>query len=178
MHHCVVPQNAFPACEEMRNTVSISDRRDTVVCPKPRRLGLLGNGFNDPIRPLRWHLSHQPESTDSKAGMELLDIILTKGGYGSDQPMSQVASSPPFFCGSPPSRAANPLVHDARFGEEKLPVPSLPIPSGLSMSPSTPSSARKGCVRSKFGPTAATVRVEGFDCLDRDRQNRRISAVA
>lgn len=177
MNHCVVPQNAFPTCEEMRNSVPMPDRRDTVVCPKPRRLGLFGNALPDPIRPLRWHLSHQSELPDSKAGTELLDIILTKGAYGSsEQSPGQVASSPPYFCGSPPSRATNPLVNDARFCEEKL--PSLPLPSGLSASPSAPASARKGCVRNKFGITPAAVRVEGFDCLDRDRRNRRISAVA
>ena len=93
--------------------------------------------------------------------------------------MAQVASSPPFFCGSPPSRAANPVVQDARFGDEKL-APFLafpnPSPSGLS-SPS--SSARKGgCVRMKFGLKPAAVRVEGFDCLNRDRQNSSIPAVA
>nr|DAD41549.1 TPA_asm: hypothetical protein HUJ06_015872 [Nelumbo nucifera] len=40
----------------------------------------------------------------------------------------------PFFYGSPPTRATNPLIQDARFGEEKLtsfaPVP-IPTPSGL-----------------------------------------------
>ncbi|XP_058087359.1 uncharacterized protein LOC131234468 [Magnolia sinica] len=159
----------------MRSTVSVSDWRDSVVCPKPRRLGLLGHAINDPIRPLRWQLSHQTE----QAGTELLDIILTKGSHGSDQMSSQVASSPPYFCGSPPSRAPNPLVHDARFGDEKLtPISSpLPIPSGLSSSPSTASS-RKGCVRTKFGHAPAAVRIEGFDCLDRDRRSCRISAVA
>ncbi|KAF8390123.1 hypothetical protein HHK36_024645 [Tetracentron sinense] len=174
MNHCAIQQNAFAACDEMRSSVSISDRRDPVVCPKPRRLGFFHNAINDPIRPLRWHLSHQAELCDSKAGTELLDIILTKGST------TQVASSPPFFSGSPPSRAANPLIQDARFGEEKLTPWSpqqIPGPSGLSPSPS--SSARKGgCVRTKFGHKPAPVRVEGFDCLDRDRRNCSIPAVA
>lgn len=53
MNHFPVQQSAFAACEEMRS--SISDKRDAVVCPKPRRLGL-NAVVNDPIRPLRWHI--------------------------------------------------------------------------------------------------------------------------
>ncbi|XP_010265134.1 PREDICTED: uncharacterized protein LOC104602954 isoform X1 [Nelumbo nucifera] len=181
MNRCGL-QSAFASCDE-RSPFSFSDRKDPVVCPKPRRLGLLNHAINDSIRPLRWQPSSQPEFCESKAGTELLDIILTKGCYGADQSVTQVASSPPFFCGSPPSRAANPLIQDARFGDDKftsvapVPVPvPVPVPSGLSSSPS--SSTRKGgCVRSTFGNKPA-VRIEGFDCLDRDRRNCSIPAVA
>ena len=190
MNHCAIQQkHAFAAREEMRSSVvagvPISDRRDPVVCPKPRRLGLVNSTFNDPLRPLRWHLSHQAEISDSKAGTDLLDIILSKGGgHGAEQSSTpQVASSPPFFSGSPPSRVANPLIQDARFGDEKItPISSLQqiaAPnSGRSSSPSTRSAARKGgCVRASFGNNPA-VRVEGFDCLDRDRRNCSIPALA
>ncbi|KAJ7943156.1 Translocase subunit seca [Quillaja saponaria] len=162
MNHCAIQQ---------QNTVTSVE---TVVCPKPRRVG-------HPIRTLRRHLSYQAELCDSLAGADALDIILTKGGCGIEQSCTQVASSPPFFCGSPPSRVANPLIQDARFGDEKFtpfsPLsPTTTIPSGPSSSPS--SSARKGgCVRGSFGNKPA-VRVEGFDCLDRDRRNRSIPALA
>jgi len=174
MNHCAIQQNAFAGREEMR--------REHVICPKPRRLGLLNATVNDhPIRSLRWHLSHQAELCDSKAGIDLLDLILTKGGgCGVEQAPPQVASSPPFFCGSPPSRVANPLIQDDRFRDEKLIPQSLlspiPLPSGLSSSPS--SSARKGsCVRASFG-NKPSVRIEGFDCLDRDRRSCSIPALA
>ncbi|CAK9149328.1 unnamed protein product [Ilex paraguariensis] len=183
MNHCAIQQKALAACEkEMRASIgvsSLSDKRESVVCPKPRRLGLNNTTINDAIRPLRWQLSHQPELCDSKAGSELLDIILAKGVYGAEQSCTQAASSPPFFCGSPPSRVSNPLIQDARFGDDKVtPVSpgSIPVPSGLSSSPS--SSTRKGgCVRANFGNNPA-VRVEGFDCLDRDRRNCSIPALA
>ncbi|KAF2311086.1 hypothetical protein GH714_019426 [Hevea brasiliensis] len=127
-------------------------------------------------------VSHQAEVCDSKAGTDLLEIILTKGGCGVEQSCTQVASSPPFFCGSPPSRVANPLSQDARFGDEKIspisPLMPVPIlsPSGLSSSP-TSSTRKAGCVRSNFGNKPA-VRIEGFDCLDRDRRNCSIPALA
>ncbi|PON78615.1 translocase subunit seca [Parasponia andersonii] len=183
MNQCVIQQKGFSSvCEEMRSGSSSSmDRKDPVVCPKPRRLGLLNAAVHDhPIRSLRWHFNHQSELCDSKAGTDLLDAILTKGGYGVEPSSctAQVASSPPFFSGSPPSRVANPLIQDARFGDEKLApfaTPPIPPPSSLS---SPPSSARKGgCVRVNFGNKPA-VRIEGFDCLDRDRRNCSIPALA
>lgn len=183
MNHCAIQQqNVYAAREEMRSPVSIpmSDRRDSVVCPKPRRMGFLDSTINDPIRPLRWHLSHhQSEYSDSRAGTDLLDIILSKGGYSVEQSGNQLASSPPFFSGSPPSRVANPVVLDARFGDEKITpsAPLQPVPSpGPSSSPS--SSARKGgCLRANYG-SKPVVRIEGFDCLDRDRRNCSIPALA
>ncbi|XP_022772069.1 uncharacterized protein LOC111314706 [Durio zibethinus] len=177
MNHCNLQQNAAAsAYEELRGLISISDHQKggPVVCPKPRRIGVLAN---NPIKPLRLHMSHQVEVSDLKAGAELLDFILKKQeDLGTEQSATQEASSPPYFCGSPPSRAANPLVQDARFGDERLAALStLQIPSPSSAS----SSARKaGCVRMKFGLKPATVRVEGFDCLNRDRQNSSISAMA
>ncbi|OMO80230.1 hypothetical protein CCACVL1_13124 [Corchorus capsularis] len=177
MNHCNLQQNAaVSAYEELRGLISISEHQKggPVVCPKPRRIGVLAS---NPTRPLRLHMSHQSELNDLRAGAELLDIILNKEDFGTEQSATHVASSPPFFSGSPPSRAANPLVQDARFGEERLAaLSSLQIPS-----PSSPSSAaarKGGCVRMKFGLKPAAVRVEGFDCLNRDRQNSSIPAMA
>ncbi|KAK8650971.1 hypothetical protein V6N13_140591 [Hibiscus sabdariffa] len=169
MNPCNLQRNAaVSAYEEIRGLISISDG-GPVVCPNPRRNRVLAN---TPIRPLRLHMSHQAEVNDLKAGAELLDIIL-KRDMGTEQSAPEVASSPPFFCGSPPSRAANPLVHDARFGDERLAMMQVPSPS----SPS-PSARKGGCVRMKFGLNQPTVRVEGFDCLNRDRQNSSIPAMA
>lgn len=173
-HFRSVEQNAFVAAfEEMRGFVSVSDRRESVVCPKPRRVGVLSN---NPFRP---QISHRSEICKSKAAAELLDLILKKEDYELEpqSPMA-IASTPPFFAGSPPRRAENPLVQDARFRDEKItPIMALPAmsPSGL---PSPSASARKGCARMKFGLKPAAVRVEGFDCLNRDSKNSSIPAVA
>uniref|UniRef100_A0A7C9CLM4 Uncharacterized protein n=2 Tax=Opuntia streptacantha TaxID=393608 RepID=A0A7C9CLM4_OPUST len=169
-------------CGEMDAPIAVSqssNRRGPVVCPKPRRLGFLAN---DLTMSLRWQRSGQPaEICDSKAGAELLDIILMKEGYGEDLSSREMASSPPFFCGTPPSRVSNPLVHDANFGDEKLsPLSTLQLVSpSSSASPSmSPSAMKAGGARVKFGLKPASVRVEGFDCLSRDRQNSGITAVA
>ncbi|PSS13431.1 L-rhamnose mutarotase [Actinidia chinensis var. chinensis] len=157
--------HAFAACDEMRSSF---------FCPKPRRLAVLNAGDSDPIWPLRGHASHHSERCESKAGTDHLDIILPKGVYGV-----HVASSPPFFSGSPPSRVSNPLVQDSRFGDERFaPISprSIPIPSGSSLSQA--STTRKGgCVQAHFGNNP-TVRIEGFNCLDRDNRNRSIPALA
>ncbi|KAL3636077.1 hypothetical protein CASFOL_020624 [Castilleja foliolosa] len=186
MNQVAIQQKSFAAGEEMRGggggaCRSVEMIKEPVVCPKPRRLGLLHATLNEPsyLRPLKWNSSHHQEFFDAKAGNELLDILLAKGNNcgGADQSATPIASSPPFFCGSPPSRVSNPLIQDSRFGDEKCtPVSprAIPTPSGLS-----PSSARKpgGCVRANFGHNSA-VRVEGFDCLDRDRRNCSIPALA
>ncbi|KAF5727750.1 hypothetical protein HS088_TW22G01447 [Tripterygium wilfordii] len=167
MNHCAIQQNACATREDYRGSMA------SVVCPKPRRLGLLNASVTDhhTVRSLRWH-RHQVELCDSKSGNDILDI-LAKGGHGVElSSPTQVVSSPPFFCGSPPSRVANPLIQDARFGDEKI-NPLLP----LSVQ-SSPSSARNGgCIRANFESNPA-VRIEGFDCLDRDRRNCRIPALA
>ena len=95
---------------------------------------------------------------------------------GAEQSMTQLASSPPpFFCGSPPSRAANPLTQDARFRDEKVAsFQAFPFPPPSSFTSPSSSTRKGGCVRMNFGLKPAAVRVEGFDCLNRDRQNSSI----
>ncbi|CAG7878550.1 hypothetical protein BRARA_E03570 [Brassica rapa] len=159
MNHCNLKQNAF----ESRGGGVVPVSSSSVVCPKPRRVGILSSNVLRPFRLLHSSQSGAVDVCDSKAGADLLDIILRK-----DETLSAVvASSPPFFLGSPPSRASNPLAQDARFGDDKR-NPISPSPS-LS-SPSSSSSRVKGggCGRVKFGIKQAAVRVEGFNCLNRD----------
>ncbi|KAF8052189.1 hypothetical protein N665_1588s0004 [Sinapis alba] len=147
----------------------------SLVCPKPRRVGLLSNNVTRPFRLLHSSSSQSGAADvcgDSKAGADLLDIIIRR----KEEPLSGVtSSSPPFFLGSPPSRASNPLAQDARFGDNKL------NPVSPSLSPFLPSPSRVkggGCGLVKFGIKPAAVRIEGFDCLNRDRQSSSIPAMA
>nr|XP_009390219.1 PREDICTED: uncharacterized protein LOC103976657 [Musa acuminata subsp. malaccensis]XP_009390220.1 PREDICTED: uncharacterized protein LOC103976657 [Musa acuminata subsp. malaccensis] len=165
MNRCAMQQNPFAAYEEMRTAFAAAERKPPVFCPKPRRLSPPA-GVADPIWPLRWHSSRQADFSDSNAVADLLDILLAKDG----EEQNREASSPPFFCGSPPDRAANPVVHDARFGEDRPPLaPFAPVQPTQSVTPMSPKHA-------KFGLLPAAVRVEGFDCLDRGCSS--IAAVA
>ncbi|BBG96056.1 hypothetical protein Prudu_004751 [Prunus dulcis] len=56
---------------------------------------------------------------------------------------NQLASSPPFFCGSPPSRASYPVIQDEQFGNNSKMAPFFPAP------PSSLSERNEGCVRMK-----------------------------
>lgn len=167
MNHCGYQQkNAMRSCEEMR--------MESLVCPKPIRFGLMNRNHIRPFRPQI--LSYQSEVEDSGVREDLLDIILPKGNCYSERFGDQFGSSPPpFFCGSPPSRASNPVIQDELFGNGNGHGNFSPF----SMAPSSPSSSARGCApMKKFGHTQAAVRIEGFDCLNRDRSNCSISAVA
>ena len=160
MNHCNLQQNAFMSPDESIRFI-VPPPLSSVVCPKPRRL-------------VTSHSSKPgaADVCDSKADAELLDIIRRK-----EETFSAVPSTPPFFLGSPPSRASNPLAQDARFGDEKLnPISPLLSPFLPSQSPSPSPSRVKGggCGgRVKFGLKPAAVRVEGFNC-----QSSNISAMA
>ncbi|ESQ49859.1 hypothetical protein EUTSA_v10021646mg [Eutrema salsugineum] len=171
MNHCKLQQNAFKSRDESRGFAPITCHPlDSLVCPKPCRVP------NNLFPPFRLHSSPSESGAadvcDSKAGADLLDIIRRK-----EETLSAVTSSPPFFLGSPPSRASNPLAQDARFGNEKL-NPISPSLSPFLPSPSPSRVKGGGCGRVKFGLKPAAVRVEGFDYLNRDRQSSSIPAMA
>ncbi|XP_055819366.1 uncharacterized protein LOC129888402 isoform X2 [Solanum dulcamara] len=136
-----------------------------IVCPKPRRSGLFNSASvqvnetfttNAPLL----QINQEVGGCDLKAGTELLDMILTKGGrYDVEYSNFQLDSSPPYFCGSPPSRASNPLIQDVNFCNDNF-VPITPIPESAAPF----SSSSRGCVRLKFGNNSAPVRIEGFNC--------------
>lgn len=168
MNHSAMQRNAFAAsCDHL----TAGDRKSPVFCPKPRRLGPLGPlPSPDVARPLRWHTSHQTEPYGSKPGIEFLDYLLPKGG-------DSLSMSPPFFCGSPPTRAGNPVVRDARFGENKPAGPLISPAPVSSVSGASPISLRNSgnCARTKISLNPAPVRIEGFDCR---RRGCSITAVA
>ncbi|CAL9122003.1 unnamed protein product [Musa acuminata var. zebrina] len=184
-HRAMQQQNALSASEEMRAPLAVADRKPPVFCPKPRRLSPLA-AVAEPVLPFRrggppWHISRKGEV------FRRPPYLLVRVFFGSRRSnpngfrfqggeQNQVSSSPPFFCGSPPSRAANPVVHDARFGDDRPPAAFTPVPLIQSGPPLSP---KQGCAHAKFGLMPAAVRIEGFDCLNRDRRScSSITAVA
>ncbi|PIN23734.1 hypothetical protein CDL12_03549 [Handroanthus impetiginosus] len=122
-----------------------------VVCPKTRRVR--PSNFTNSTVPFRFHLRNDVVVFDSKPVAELLDPIFHKEGFEGEH-CAIVSSSPPFFLGSPPCRAPNPLVHDAHFRIENLST-TVPSPYDSGKRPSAHSKV-------KFGNKQAVVRVEGF----------------
>ncbi|XP_020585272.1 uncharacterized protein LOC110027951 [Phalaenopsis equestris] len=75
------------------------------------------------------------------------------------EPLEQSDPLQPFFCGSPPTRSANPVVLDTRFSE------TIPLRPAQCVSESDSENPQTGFDRTRFGPSPAAVRIEGFDCL-------------
>ena len=177
----VVQHNAFSVHDDMLNASALDER---LVCPKPRRLGSINvRPFQSDALELLFLKVHNLGSNFLfHKTIFIQSFFFFQGGCGLESFNSsgtELASSPPFFCGSPPSRVANPLIQDDRFGDEKPKV--FPIFSSAPPSPSSPppSTGRTGgCVRVNFGNNPA-VRIEGFECrLDRERRNRSVAALA
>ncbi|XP_074587519.1 uncharacterized protein LOC141843341 [Curcuma longa] len=178
MNHFAMQQNALAAREDLMGCLAVAaaDRDHFIICTKPRRLAPLPT-IAVPVQPLRRIPSNHLDlldRCDAEAGAGFPGILLPKGG-GTEE---SAPSSPSFFCGSPPNRVANPVVFDSRFGQDRPPVPVGHLPA-IHSSLSSPIPAWKGCPSAKLSYEPAVVRVEGFDCLNRDGQRcNSITAVA
>ncbi|KAL3824787.1 hypothetical protein ACJIZ3_020816 [Penstemon smallii] len=137
---------------EDRNPVTLKASENEQMPGTPEES--LGRWLCSERRRLSKATNQHSEGCDSNVGTELLDIILTK-----------VPSSPPFFTGSPPNRASNPVIQDEQFSNDHG-------------SPLSSSSIHKtgGSVRVNCRPNLAPVRIEGFNC--RGNGNSSISAMA
>ncbi|MCO5551227.1 hypothetical protein L7F22_004726 [Adiantum nelumboides] len=138
------PRSEMRKCGSLRSPESSEEK---IICPKPQRVAVANLRSVDFIKPIRQVRSMSPVVIDgSDAGCEILDIFLSKSSYGD------FGGSPPFFSGSPPSRAANPLVRDTQF----LHPHAYPVATSQAKVPAgTPIRANP------------SVRIEGFECSAR-----------
>lgn len=121
---------------------------DQVICPKPLRMAVAPCTAKEIYRS-RCRIQNQSTlRCEGEPSYEILDIFLNKSGCG-DQ--ANVSSSLPHFCGSPPSRSANPLIHDVQFIQNGI-RPSRPSPVIVS---------QKSSCGSSVGANPS-VRIEGF----------------
>ncbi|XP_024395303.1 uncharacterized protein [Physcomitrium patens] len=127
-----------------RSGLLVESGEEEVLCPRPRRPANASCPVYDSVKPSRRHKSKSSACPEGVVCFELLDIFVSKGGY---RDISGFSSSPPTFCGSPPSRAGNPLIHDAAFLHQR---PT----SNLSMQ-------MNSCGPSSYS-AKPTVRIEGF----------------
>ncbi|CAN6348368.1 unnamed protein product [Urochloa humidicola] len=167
MSHFAAMKSPLPVAA----SAATADAKSPLFCPKPRR----------PVAPLRCHQSGG--YSDAGAGVDLLDLLLSKG---EESGLTAASPQPPLFCGSPPRRTSNPVVHDSRFGMDyppmPVPLPGLPVVAAAPVAVARPiprpsaapamSPRGASCARARFAFQPAAVRVEGFDCLDRSRGGR------
>ncbi|CAM6109675.1 unnamed protein product [Calypogeia fissa] len=124
---------------------------EEVICPKPRRVTNVSCPPAEFLKTSRRRRSHSSQvRAEGEAGFEILDIFLSRSGFGDS---SSFGCSPPYFCGSPPSRSGNPLIHDVQFTHQR-------IPSAQSSLSSLVSQQKSFCAAS-YGANPS-VRVEGF----------------
>ncbi|KAJ7567188.1 hypothetical protein O6H91_02G135900 [Diphasiastrum complanatum] len=121
---------------------------EEVICPKPRRASHISNASSDIFR-APFVKSNSVARADIEAGFEILNIfcqsVIGDTNFGCS----------PYFCGSPPSRSRNPVIHDVQFSDQKL----LPAPSAFSQQINCCEPARV-----KESP----IRVEGFVTAGRE----------
>ncbi|XP_058102796.1 uncharacterized protein LOC131246555 [Magnolia sinica] len=131
-----------------------------VICPAPRRPARVPYTLDGLDR-----FCYRPKSNLSMqkgdAGLEILDIVLSKDDPRDDLDRSNQAG---FYCGSPPVRTNNPLVHDMQFGRQmQAQVFASPLGNSHGGKPSTSRVERVPSCGSSFGGTPI-VRIEGFAC--------------
>nr|DAD41706.1 TPA_asm: hypothetical protein HUJ06_016029 [Nelumbo nucifera] len=77
------------------------------LCPKPRRLG---DAVPELLKPPRCHKHSQ---SNGEGRSEFLNMIASKNNDGQESTCTGCSLS--CYCGSPPTRTGNPLVHDVQF---------------------------------------------------------------
>ncbi|XP_062230441.1 uncharacterized protein LOC133928229 [Phragmites australis] len=129
--------------------------RIEVICPQPRR----ASRPPFPIEALN-RASPKPNNGAlpvyrADSASDILDLILSKSDPDVDTDSSSQAG---FFCGSPPVRTNNPIVHDPQFGKK---TPSF-SPLGSSFGKKAAGIVEVGSP--SCGASSPKVRIEGFAC--------------
>lgn len=140
---------------------------DKVICP-------ISLGVTAPVtfttaevfKPFWQKRSMGPVELDCEANREILEIFLRKKNSCSDS--SSFGCSPPYFSGSPPCRAGNPLVRDVEFSNQR-PPPS-PVAAAMQPKPAAkvPTYRASPCVRVEGFDSSG----RGFECTGRDARCR------
>lgn len=139
-------------CGNLRSLLRGEGAEEKVICPKPQRVATMMTSSAEVLKPIRQWRSMPPAAFDGgEAGHEILEIFLSKNSSGETQ---NFGCSPPYFSGSPPCRAGNPVVRDAEFSRPRHPF--SPDANSQAKIPTGPSFR-----------ASPSVRIEGFDCPGR-----------
>ncbi|XP_072991407.1 uncharacterized protein [Typha latifolia] len=126
-----------------------------LVCPEPRRAAIVPMIFDNFSRSKSKGIC---SFNKGDLGLDILDIILSKDGEYEGESDSTTEGG--FFCGTPPARTSNPIVHDAQFSNQ---TPSFNSPTGNFhiMKPSTAVERGSPSCASSYG-SSPRLRIEGF----------------
>uniref|UniRef100_A0A1D1XNM9 Sushi, von Willebrand factor type A, EGF and pentraxin domain-containing protein 1 n=1 Tax=Anthurium amnicola TaxID=1678845 RepID=A0A1D1XNM9_9ARAE len=101
----------------MWHMLNPSVHRAEVICPEPKRM-IRAPVFADSSD----RLYSKTKGAHSGESLGILDIILSRDDSEREfESPSQLS----FFCGSPPVRSSNPVIHDAKFDKGTAPEASL-----------------------------------------------------
>ncbi|KAG9447313.1 hypothetical protein H6P81_013441 [Aristolochia fimbriata] len=135
-----------------------SGPEEVIICPaplRPSRSPYVVDNLNRFCCTPKSSLSIQRGGT----GLEFLDCIWNKDDLEDD--VDGGSNCKGFFCGSPPVRTHNPLVHDVQFVRGGISIMATASPSGASIG----RAERVPCGASSFsGKSKPVVRIEGFSC--------------
>ncbi|XP_068667114.1 uncharacterized protein [Aristolochia californica] len=143
--------------EHQSGNQAIASPEEVIICPAPLR------PFGSPYlvdNLSRVYTSKSLPVQKGCAGLELLNCFWNKDDLEDD--VDGGSSCKGFFCGSPPVRTNNPLVHDVHFVTQTFHFTASTSPLGTSMGRAerVPS-----CGASSFGgKSTPIVRIEGFSC--------------
>ncbi|CAL5096666.1 unnamed protein product [Urochloa decumbens] len=132
--------------------------RIDLICPQPRRASrppFLMDSLSRPSPKPNGALPvYRADST-----CDILDLILSKN---DPDVHTDSSSQVGFFCGSPPARTNNPVIHDPLFGKK---TPSF-SPLGSSFGKVGAGRAEVGSP--SCGASSPKVRIEGFACGNKE----------
>ncbi|MCL7041527.1 hypothetical protein MKW94_003493 [Papaver nudicaule] len=136
-------------------------REREILCPQPRRAVRIPYAA-DSLERLCCTLRGESPTPRKDASLDILSLFFCKDRSEDDLDTDN-GSQIGFFCGSPPIRADNPLVHDVQFVRQTSTL-SSPLGNSFGAKGSSARAERApSCGKSSFGGKPV-VRVEGFSC--------------
>ncbi|CAL9756927.1 unnamed protein product [Musa acuminata subsp. burmannicoides] len=109
MHRNAASYNCAGVKAELADARIVHGDYEPPACPRPRRPEAAAPEFLFPLSCKHSHASHQGSS-------QVLDMISRKNEEGRES--ISTGCPPSCYCGSPPRRLDNPLIHDVQFVQQ------------------------------------------------------------
>ncbi|KAF6143611.1 hypothetical protein GIB67_012410 [Kingdonia uniflora] len=143
-----------------------------VICPAPRRAAR-DPYIIDNLNRLFCKPKNNFSTCKGNKHLDTLSLILSKDNEEDD--LDSNINQMGFFCGSPPVRTNNPLIHDVQFVQQTSTHASSPL--GSSHGGKSRVERSSFCGASSLGGKPL-VRIEGFSCGNSNKSNRIVQTLA